>query len=431
MDLFGDLPAAKKTSSTSGGGRGRGTATDDAPSDDLFGGLPGAASSSSTNATSTKLNASTVDTSNMTEKRKTPTTKTTTTTVAASEGKSLVSSLGKAGTSMAFVPQAIARKKKKVSQQQQKQQSTKQVKTKDGTKLEGSIVVVDAKQSVEAAAHDVGKSSTVDTSNETLPEDTNSHLIDTTTNNQNEEEELEPYLENEPESLRLLHASVTHPYDPHCPNDYLAYREHKKTEQVRKDMQRSALERLDQQEKLRKKIEEERRKIDESGDLDRMVESRFGSGGVVGEGAAHSSATAEGGRGRGRGRGMSNLPAWLLKKQQAEREARGEGITQSLGTSKEPKNTQQPSPDSCTVALFNMVAPGDIDDELATEVKEECEEQCGKVLDVHVMDATSSEEYVRVDVTFENAASASEAVKIFNGRMFGDRKITARMKGGR
>eukprot|EP01082_Thalassiosira_pseudonana_P005434 g5042.t1 g5042 contig18:506165-506503(+) len=77
-----------------------------------------------------------------------------------------------------------------------------------------------------------------------------------------------------------------------------------------------------------------------------------------------------------------------------------------------------------------MVAPGDIDDELATEVKEECEEQCGKVLDVHVMDATSSEEYVRVDVTFENAASASKAVKIFNGRMFGDRKITARMKGG-
>ena len=67
----------------------------------------------------------------------------------------------------------------------------------------------------------------------------------------------EPYIENEPESLRRLHASVTHPYDPHFPNDYLAYRERKKTEQVRKDLQRSALQRLDQQEKMRKKIEED------------------------------------------------------------------------------------------------------------------------------------------------------------------------------
>ena len=114
---------------------------------------------------------------------------------------------------------------------------------------------------------------------------------------------------NEPESLRLLHEGVTDPYDPHCPNDYLAWRERKKTEQVRKDMQRTALQRLDQQEKMRKKIEEERKKILESGDFNKIVESqasREGGGGA--------------GRGRGRGRGrVANLPAWLVKKQQEQK----------------------------------------------------------------------------------------------------------------
>jgi len=134
------------------------------------------------------------------------------------------------------------------------------------------------------------------------------------TNNESQQQatthEQTTYPENnEPESLRLLHESVTNLYDPHCPNDYLAWRERKKTEQVRKDMQRTALQRLNQQEKMRKKIEEERKKILESGDFNKIVESqasREGAGGV--------------GRGRGRGRGVANnLPAWLVKKQQEQK----------------------------------------------------------------------------------------------------------------
>ena len=118
---------------------------------------------------------------------------------------------------------------------------------------------------------------------------------------------IEPYLEKEPESLRLLHASVTpqNQYNPHCPNDYLAWRERKKTEQVRKDLQRKALERLDEQARFRKKIEEERKKILQSGDLTKIAD---------GAGAGR-------GRGRGRGRGASNLPAWLIKKQQEQQKA--------------------------------------------------------------------------------------------------------------
>ena len=132
----------------------------------------------------------------------------------------------------------------------------------------------------------------------------------------------EPYLENEPESLRLLHASVTDPYDPHRPNDYLAYRERKKTEQARKDLQRSALRRLDAQEKMRKKIEEERRELLASGDLDKIVDSRVDeefSAASNGDGAAVLS-----GRGRGRGRGVANLPAWLVKKQQEQKKAKAQ-----------------------------------------------------------------------------------------------------------
>lgn len=139
----------------------------------------------------------------------------------------------------------------------------------------------------------------------------------------------EPYIENEPESLRLLHlaANVTtkNLYDPHFPNDYLAHRERKKTEQARKDMQRSALQRLDQQEKLRKKIEEERKKILESGNftnLDKFVESSHAAGGITGRGGGDGMAGTMGGAGRGRGRGrnVNNLPAWLVKKQQEQKD---------------------------------------------------------------------------------------------------------------
>lgn len=125
-------------------------------------------------------------------------------------------------------------------------------------------------------------------------------------------------MENEPESLRLLHASVTHNnmYDPYFPNDFLAYRERKRSEEVRKELQRTALQRLDQQENLRKQIEEKRKKLLESGNYQGLVEEetmtsrrREGDGGG-GVGI---------GMGRGRGRGVTNLPAWLVKKQEEKR----------------------------------------------------------------------------------------------------------------
>ncbi|KAL7545718.1 hypothetical protein ACHAWF_009074 [Thalassiosira exigua] len=230
-------------------------------------------------------------------------------------GASLVSSLGAAGTAMAFVPHAIRKKKKVAPQPPPKRRappaaassSEAREKAPDDATSEPPTDDGSFRSKDEPPAPPPSSSSASEPHRIREPADD-----DAAAPNLRDED---PYVENEPESLRLLHASVTDPYDPHVPNDYLAHRERKKTEQVRRDLQRSALQRLDQQERLRKKIEEERRKMLESGDLDRIVESRGGDGG--GMGARTEGAGA--GRGRGRGRGVANLPAWLLKKQQEQK----------------------------------------------------------------------------------------------------------------
>lgn len=199
--------------------------------------------------------------------------------------------------------------------QQQQQSNPHQVPLKK-RKFVGEIADVSAQNSVEvnkankAQMRETGLVVSEITWENVTNETNNESKEESNDDNNNIPDSSEPYIENEPESLRLLHASVTHPYDPHFPNDYLEVRERKKTEQVRKDMQRTALQRLDQQEKMRKKIEEERKKILKSGDFNKIVESQTGEGTSGGAG-----------RGRGRGRGVANLPAWLVKKQQEQKEA--------------------------------------------------------------------------------------------------------------
>jgi len=311
MDLFGDLPtpAAKKSS-----GNGK--------PDVLFGGLPAAASSASA-AVGETTNAQQIGNEN-TDAKTSSTAAVAGESLAASFDKrkaaaSLVSAVGKAGTSLAFVPQAIsqARKKKKFSSQPTQK------------KVEPNILNVEAmQQSAFDGAEKVGVESNATVTdhqsvhksaagNSTTAQPAPKHEHETAeTNNIEQSSYEEPYLENEPESIRLLHESVSpsNAYNPHFPNDYLAHLERKKTERIQKELQQSALQRLDQQDKLRKKIEEERRKIESSGDVNRIVEMRAGldGGNVNGMGGA--------GRGRGRGRGVQNLPAWLIKKQQQEQQ---------------------------------------------------------------------------------------------------------------
>ena len=316
---------------------------------------------------------------------------------------SLVTALGTAGTSMAFVPQALRKKKKAVLAKEQKRDGRLEKKPRmDGTQ---QIDMVEEKMKAEHI--------TFPTDNVAIPKaernvssNPDENVPDTIHTNQQEghDDNSEPYLENEPLALTQLHEQAKlNPYNPHTPNDYLAYRERKKTEAVRQDMQAAALAKIEAHERLRKQVEEERRRIEAEGDVDKIVESRLS----VGEGM---------GRGRGRGRGLNNLPAWLVKKQMEKSQVDGQFDDADNG--------------GYTISLLNMVAPGQIDNELADEVREECE-RCGRVTNVTIKDANSNNEYVKVDVVFEKKENAIDALKMFDGRMFGERKIIAKMCNGR
>jgi hypothetical protein len=224
----------------------------------------------------------------------------------------------------AFVPHAIRKKKR-------------------GTEISSKLLIArtDSKGSsqsqsktikINIAGDQPNKATDFDETNKTAPTAITCKLSDDNegnedalaNNNHDDDDELDnepPYMENETESLRLLHASVTpsNMYDPYCPNDYLAYRERKRSEEVRKELQRTALQRLEQQENLRKQIEVKRQKLLESGNFQALVEEETmtsssrrnevdgrGGGGV--------------GMGRGRGRGVTNLPAWLVKKQEEQQQ---------------------------------------------------------------------------------------------------------------
>jgi len=327
---------------------------------------------------------------------------------------SLVTALGTAGTTMAFVPQSLRKKKKHVAPQQNEKQ-------KEEKRQRVEVILPNDQQPDGRNVHEVAKADDVELFNVDESNNSRDAIHDSAFENAGDDDSnnSEPYLENEPPSLRQLHdqakTSLT-PYNPHTPNDYLAYRERRKTAAVRKDMQAAALAKLEAHDRLRKKVEEERRRIELSGDVDKIVESRLG--GVVGEGGA--------GRGRGRGRGLSNLPAWLVKKQKEKElgEATGAAEKKEDGQFDDAPDNHE---EACTISLLNMVAPGQIDDELSSEVHDECA-RFGKVLNVNIFDAHSNQEHVRVDVTFEKRESAMEAINLFDGRMFGVRRIIAKIR---
>lgn len=82
---------------------------------------------------------------------------------------------------------------------------------------------------------------------------------------------------------------------------------------------------------------------------------------------------------------------------------------------------------SCVVLLKNMVGPGEVDEMLA----EECKQECSKYGPVNtcvifeVSEACPVEEAVRTFVFFERQESAVKAFRDMNGRFFGGRQITA------
>uniref|UniRef100_A0A023F3E6 Splicing factor 45 n=1 Tax=Triatoma infestans TaxID=30076 RepID=A0A023F3E6_TRIIF len=82
---------------------------------------------------------------------------------------------------------------------------------------------------------------------------------------------------------------------------------------------------------------------------------------------------------------------------------------------------------SKVVLLKNMVGPGEVDEDLEPEVKDECNTKYGEVVRVIIYELPNadSEEAVRIFVEFKRIESAIKAVVDLNGRFFGGRQVKA------
>ncbi|XP_075151347.1 splicing factor 45 [Haematobia irritans] len=92
-----------------------------------------------------------------------------------------------------------------------------------------------------------------------------------------------------------------------------------------------------------------------------------------------------------------------------------------------PSITEIMKAPSKVVLLRNMVGPGDVDDELEPEVKDECNTKYGDVNKVLIHEAfgTTPEDAVKIFVEFKRMESAIKAVVDLNGRFFGGRQVRA------
>ncbi|XP_022901889.2 splicing factor 45 [Onthophagus taurus] len=93
----------------------------------------------------------------------------------------------------------------------------------------------------------------------------------------------------------------------------------------------------------------------------------------------------------------------------------------------EPTITEMMKAPSKVVLLRNMVGPGEVDDDLEPEVKDECNQKYGDVgsVIIHEINTSNPEEGVRIFVEFKRIESAIKAVVDLNGRFFGGRQVKA------
>ncbi|KAG7310725.1 hypothetical protein JYU34_003532 [Plutella xylostella] len=101
--------------------------------------------------------------------------------------------------------------------------------------------------------------------------------------------------------------------------------------------------------------------------------------------------------------------------------------TNSPQMKQEPSITEIMKSPSKVVLLRNMVGPGDVDEELEPEVKDECNTKYGDVIKVVIFELPNApaDEAVRIFVEFKRIESAIKAVVDLNGRFFGGRQVKA------
>jgi len=79
------------------------------------------------------------------------------------------------------------------------------------------------------------------------------------------------------------------------------------------------------------------------------------------------------------------------------------------------------------VLMKNMVGPGEVDEELEPEVKEECEAKYGEIVKVHIVEKANvpDNEVVQIYLEFKRIECAIKALVDLNGRFFGGREVQA------
>jgi len=92
-----------------------------------------------------------------------------------------------------------------------------------------------------------------------------------------------------------------------------------------------------------------------------------------------------------------------------------------------PSITDMMKNPSKVVLMKNMVGPGEVDEELEPEVKEECEQKYGEIIRVKIVEVpdVADEETVRIFLEFKRVESAIKALVDLNGRFFGGREVQA------
>ena len=101
--------------------------------------------------------------------------------------------------------------------------------------------------------------------------------------------------------------------------------------------------------------------------------------------------------------------------------------SQAQNSPEGPSITEIMKSPSKVVLLRNMVGPGEVDDDLEPEVKDECNTKYGDVIRVVIYEVPEApaEEAVRIFVEFKRIESAIKAVVDLNGRFFGGRQVKA------
>ena len=232
---------------------------------------------------------------------------------------------------------------------------------------------------------------------------------------------------------------VEDPYVPSRPNDYLVYCEERVEMRRQEQLEEENIKKFAEIDRMREQMEKERAEAIGSGDVQRMAVA-----------------------GRGRGRGLSNLPSWMThaaaavtatkevaigssssssssaanagsgalpgqfddqKKDDGAGTGAGAGIMAGSRSSAGGRKKHVFSNPSCVVLLTNMVGPGEADDQLADETKQEC----AKYGPVHtcIVHEQKEERTVNIFVHFETQESAVQAYRDLNGRYFAGRQVEA------